>query len=100
MGALSKHKKAEDRLCHEYTEQDYMHQYKPTTFPRLPHEVEVGNVEYKLKLDPPTEDRFQHLVTQMKFRLEEGRGHAFYQIGIQDNGRPDGIPRATFDQSL
>lgn len=35
----------------------------------LPQEVEEGNVEYKLKLNPSPE-RLQHLVTQMKWRYE------------------------------
>ena len=38
----------------------------------LPPECEEGNVEYKLKLINPSESRFEHLVTQMKWRLREG----------------------------
>lgn len=34
----------------------------------LPPEIEQGNVEYKLHLVNPTEERFQHLVTQLKWR--------------------------------
>lgn len=40
-----------------------------------------GNVEYKLKLVEPSESRFEHLVTQMKWRLREGQGEAIYEIG-------------------
>lgn len=29
----------------------------------LPPETEEGNIEYKLKLTPPTPERLQHLVT-------------------------------------
>lgn len=36
----------------------------------LPPEVESGNVEYKLKLINPSDSRFEHLVTQMKWRLQ------------------------------
>ena len=48
---------------------------------RLPPEPEQGNVEYKLKLINPSNERFEHLVTQMKWRLQEGQGEAVYQIG-------------------
>lgn len=50
---------------------------------RLPPEPEQGNVEYKLKLINPSSQRFEHLVTQMKWRLREGDGEAIYQIGIR-----------------
>lgn len=49
---------------------------------RLPPEPEQGNVEYKLKLINPSSQRFEHLVTQMKWRLREGHGEAIYQIGM------------------
>lgn len=48
---------------------------------RLPPEPEQGNIEYKLKLINPSSQRFEHLVTQMKWRLKEGHGEAIYQIG-------------------
>ncbi|XP_078061535.1 GTP-binding protein 2-like isoform X2 [Mustelus asterias] len=40
----------------------------------------------ELKLVNPSQYRFEHLVTQMKWRLQEGRGEAVYQIGVEDNG--------------
>ena len=43
-------------------------------FSSLPPEPQQGNIEYKLKLINPTEQRLQHLVTQMKWRLREGQG--------------------------
>lgn len=52
----------------------------------LPPEVERGNIEYKLKLVDPTPVRFEHLVTQMKWRLQEGFGEAIYEIGVSDDG--------------
>ncbi|KAM9494578.1 GTP-binding protein 2b [Clarias gariepinus] len=54
--------------------------------PFLPPEAEEGNIEYKLKLVNPTQYRFEHLATQLKWRLQEGRGEAVYQIGVEDNG--------------
>lgn len=50
---------------------------------KLPPEEEEGNVEYKLKLVAPSESRLQHLVTQLKWRLREGSGEAFYEIGVE-----------------
>jgi GTPase len=57
----------------------------------LPPEVEFGNVEYKLKLIDPSEERFERLVTQMKWRLQEGLGEAIYEIGVEDNGYMSGL---------
>jgi GTPase len=54
-------------------------------------ENDEGNIEYKLKLVHPTEDRLDHLATQMKFRVKEGSGEAYYRIGVEDNGRPTGL---------
>lgn len=53
----------------------------------LPPEPEFGNVEYKLKLITPSKLRFDHLVTQLKWRLNEGNGEAIYEIGVTDSGR-------------
>ncbi|XP_048842871.1 GTP-binding protein 2-like isoform X2 [Brienomyrus brachyistius] len=68
--------------------------------PYLPPEAEEGNVEYKLKLVNPTQYRFEHLVTQMKWRLQEGRGEAVYQIGVEDNGMLVGLSDEDLKASL
>ena len=39
----------------------------------LPPEIEEGNIEYKLHLSNPHPDRFDKLVSQMKWRLAEGK---------------------------
>ncbi|RUS21544.1 GTP-binding protein 1-like protein [Endogone sp. FLAS-F59071] len=53
----------------------------------LPPEVDnEGNIEYKLKLVDPSPERFEHLVTQLKWRLAEGGGEAMYEIGVSDDG--------------
>lgn len=57
----------------------------------LPPEPQLGNIEYKLKLINPTSQRFEHLVTQMKWRLREGKGEAVYEIGVQDSGFLSGL---------
>ena len=48
-------------------------------------------MEYKLKLLCPTASRFEHLVTQMKWRLREGQGEAIYEIGVSDSGIMTGL---------
>ncbi|XP_077462194.1 GTP-binding protein 2-like isoform X2 [Stigmatopora argus] len=68
--------------------------------PFLPPEAEEGNVEYKLKLVNPTRQRFEHLATQLKWRLQEGRGEAVYRIGVEDNGLPVGLGRTDMAASL
>lgn len=52
----------------------------------LPPEPQFGNIEYKLKLLNPSKQRLDHLVTQLKWRLNEGNGEAIYQIGVTDSG--------------
>ena len=66
----------------------------------LYEQVEVGNVEYKLKLLSPSASRFEHLVTQMKWRLREGQGEAIYEIGVADNGLLRGLNDAEMDDSI
>ncbi|XP_015984082.1 GTP-binding protein 2 isoform X1 [Rousettus aegyptiacus] len=68
--------------------------------PYLPPEAEDGNIEYKLKLVNPSQYRFEHLVTQMKWRLQEGRGEAVYQIGVEDNGLLVGLAEEEMRASL
>ncbi|XP_011815751.1 PREDICTED: GTP-binding protein 2 isoform X1 [Colobus angolensis palliatus] len=63
-------------------------------------EAEDGNIEYKLKLVNPSQYRFEHLVTQMKWRLQEGRGEAVYQIGVEDNGLLVGLAEEEMRASL
>ncbi|XP_020281954.1 GTP-binding protein 2 isoform X2 [Pseudomyrmex gracilis] len=67
---------------------------------QLPPEPEQGNIEYKLKLINPSSQRFEHLVTQMKWRLKEGHGEAIYQIGVEDNGRLAGLTKEEMKTSL
>lgn len=63
-------------------------------------QVEEGNVEYKLKLLNPTASRFEHLVTQMKWRLREGHGEAIYEIGVADSGAMRGLSDCEMEDSL
>lgn len=67
---------------------------------QLPPEPSDGNIEYKLKLINPSKQRLDHLVTQMKWRLNEGSGECFYQIGVSDNGFLHGLSVDDMNLSL
>lgn len=66
----------------------------------LPPEPQLGNIEYKLKLISPSKQRFEHLVTQMKWRLREGNGEAIYEIGVSDSGHLHGLNEKDMNASL
>ena len=63
-------------------------------------EYDYGNTEYKLKLCDVTVQRIQELTTQMKFRLGEGCGECYYEIGVEDNGNTLGISKEELEISL
>ena len=63
-------------------------------------EYDYGNIEYKLKLCDVTVQRIQELTTQMKFRLGEGCGECYYEIGVEDNGNTLGISKEELEISL
>lgn len=63
-------------------------------------EDDDGDTEYKLKLVDTSRERIQQLTTQMKFRIKEGQGEAFYKIGYEDNGNPLGLTADDLRQSL
>lgn len=51
----------------------------------------LGNLEYKLRILPPTRHRYDRLLTQMKWRMLQGGGQCTYEIGVLDDGRCIGI---------
>jgi GTPase len=67
-----------------------------------PHETEVGNKEYKRKIcfEKNNEKIIEKRRTQMLYRLYEGNGLAFYFIGVEDNGEPQGIPIQDLRQTI
>jgi len=66
----------------------------------LGQEIEEGNIEFKLKLVDPSPERIQHLTSQLKWRLLEGQGEAFYEIGVEDNGFPRGLSDEELEKSI
>eukprot|EP01120_Amphizonella_sp_Union-15-10_P015774 TRINITY_DN8177_c0_g1_i2.p1 TRINITY_DN8177_c0_g1~~TRINITY_DN8177_c0_g1_i2.p1 ORF type:complete len:675 (-),score=130.00 TRINITY_DN8177_c0_g1_i2:81-2105(-) len=71
---------------------------EPEELIHLSQEIEEGNVEYKLVLDPSPE-RFESLVSQLKWRLSEGQGEALYELGVEDNGFLRGLSTELLEQS-
>ena len=67
------------------------------SIPRLVPESDDSNVEYKLQLLSPSPAR---LVTQLKWRLLEGGGQAYYELGVSDSGDLIGLPREDLERSL
>jgi len=57
----------------------------------LGSENDDGNVEYKLKLTSIDRDRVDELATQLNYRLNEGGGEAFYELGVTDEGELLGL---------
>ncbi|SPO31180.1 uncharacterized protein UTRI_06020_B [Ustilago trichophora] len=73
----------------------------PSAFgPIAPEVDQKGNLEYKLKILPPTRERFDRLVTQLKWRLLEGAGLAVYEIGVLDDGSLIGLDPDSMKDSL
>ena len=66
----------------------------------IQEENDFGDTEYKLKLIDTSMTRVSHLITQMKFRLKEGSGEAFYYIGYEDSGDNLGIDLEDFKSTL
>lgn len=67
---------------------------------KLPAEIESGNIEYKLKVIPDNEYRLDQLASQMKWRLLEGNGLAYYYLGINDDGKINGINIKDYNLSI
>lgn len=60
----------------------------------------IGNLEYKLRILPPTRHRYDRLLTQLKWRLLQGGGQCTYEIGVLDDGKCIGICLLEMQASL
>jgi GTPase len=78
----------------------FTHQGLLCNFEHLTEEVDDGSVEYKLKLVGVSDNRLQHLITQMKFRVAEGNGECLYELGVANCGLAVGLPKVEFDETL
>ncbi|KAE9402247.1 hypothetical protein BT96DRAFT_564447 [Gymnopus androsaceus JB14] len=77
-----------------------LHSTSTLTPLRLPPESDLGNIEYKLHLLHPSTPRFTRLVTQLKWRLLEGGGQAYYELGVSDDGDLVGLSVGDLEASL
>ena len=66
----------------------------------MPPEDDDGPIEYKLKLCGLDTNKVIKRTTQMAFRLTEGRGEAFYEIGVHDNGQVVGIEQEEIFETM
>lgn len=66
----------------------------------LDKESDYGNIEYKRELINLNNDTFNKRVTQMKYRIYEGSGEAFYLIGVCDNGIIVGLNENEYNESI
>lgn len=67
---------------------------------RLAAENDEGAVEYKWRLTNISATRFEHLKTQMQFRVAEGQGQCLYELGVADDGMPRGLNAADYEESV
>lgn len=67
---------------------------------KLDQEEDEGNIEYKLELLSLDDVKFNKRLTQMKYRVYEGSGEAFYFIGVQDNGTIIGLNKDEYNESV
>lgn len=53
-----------------------------------------------MKLTDLKPDRMLTLGTQMKWRIQEGNGEAFYELGVSDNGKLKGLSILEVNESI
>jgi GTPase len=63
-------------------------------------ENDQGSVEYKLKLINKDDSRIDELVSQMRYRCNEGDGECVYNIGVSNNGTLEGITEEEYEQTI
>ena len=66
----------------------------------LPAEDDEGNIEYKLMLCGVDIKKIIKRSTQMSYRLQQGSGEAFYEVGVHDNGQMIGIDQEELFESM
>jgi GTPase SAR1 family protein len=74
----------------------------PSSNYHLPPESEEDNIEYKrlLTYEMIDNNRIDGLITQMKWRIQEGDGKAIYYLGINDNGTIYGLDVAESKETI
>jgi len=67
---------------------------------KLDNEQDYGNIEYKRELINLDEEKLNKRITQMKYRVYEGSGEAFYLIGVSDDGTILGLSESEYNESI
>ena len=63
-------------------------------------ELEEGNIEYKLKLTNKDDIRINELVSQMRYRCDQGNGECIYNIGVNNEGGFEGITEEEYIETI
>ncbi len=66
----------------------------------LPPENELDNREYKKILSNMTNHKSNKYASQLKSRLINGSGIAYYYLGVEDDGKIAGIPTEIVSEQL
>lgn len=66
---------------------------------KIKPENDEGNNEYKLKLFNSSIDNINHIVSQMRYRVDEGLGEAIYTIGVTDSGGIIGLTEEEYTKT-
>ncbi len=64
---------------------------------KLSQESEYDNHEYKLHINKIDKNKIEHYITQINYRLYNGRGTCYYYLGVTDWGECVGM---TYDNTL
>jgi len=67
---------------------------------QIRQENDLGNIEYKLHICHTDFFKINKLITQIKFRLNEGSGRAIYNLGYTDSGIPQGLSYDSLYENL
>jgi hypothetical protein len=63
-------------------------------------ECDMGNIEYKRYIKFASEKKKSSLISQLKFRLKEGNGICFYNIGVEDDGEIYNISDDNYNETI
>lgn len=64
------------------------------------HEDDYGNIEYKRQIILTSTSKIHHYISQIKYRVTEGNGTAYYLIGINDDGTISNVSSDILNLSL
>ena len=97
--------KSEERQeLSEFLEKEFSKPLEELNFNCFPfhskEKKEKNGGAYTLKFLNPSSEKIESLLTQMKYRLQEGNGEAVYEIGVGEDGNPLGLNKDDMHSSL